>query len=515
MSFAMNVDQLFAFAETNDNGKPALIDSAARQVTIPQMMQDIKSMAGGCVQLNLPAKSKIAILALNSIESLQMLYAIILAGHVSVPLNLRWTPSELAVAIDDSNSQVLVVDDTFAPMVAPILAASQSIQKVIYLGTQEAQIQGLSLTEFLAEPIKFNLRRDPSEEALICYTSGTTGSPKGVVHTHHSIMAGAEVCALSNMPQKEHLYLSCFPYFHIAGYLIAFSRILQQATQFIVPMFRPDIIINALKNVQIDELGMAPTMIQMLINDEQFNAQDFAQVKGILYGSSPIAAGLLKQLQDCLPHINLVQGYGMTEAGIFCFLPPQFHQGELARISAAGQVTTPINQVLIEDDKGQELAIGEIGEVVIYGPTIMSHYHNKPEQTAETRVRGGIRSGDLGYKDEMGVIFLKDRKKDMIITGGENVYSSEVESAISLHPDVALVAVIGIFHEKWGEAVHAVIQPKAGKNPTQEDILDFLRGNLAGYKCPYSVSFIEQMPLSSTNKILKHQLRQPFWQKVH
>ncbi len=511
MSIAMNIDQLFDFAETNDNGNPALIDMSARQVGFKDMVQQIRAMAGGFKSLNLGDKSKIALLALNGIDSLQMLYATMLAGHVAVPLNLRWTPSELAVAIDDSNSQVLVVDDTFAPMVAPILAASNSIQNIIYLGAKAAEVDGLNLSEFIAEPIEFNLSRDPSEEALICYTSGTTGSPKGVVHTHHSIMAGAEVCALSNMPKKDGVYLSCFPYFHIAGYLITFSRILQQSTQFIVPMFRPDLLMTAVKKFTIDELALAPTMIQMLINDEQFNAQDFAQVKGILYGSSPIAAGLLKQLQSCLPHIQLVQGYGMTEAGIFCFLPPQFHQGKLARISAAGQVTTPINQVLIENEQGQELPRGEIGEIVIYGPTIMSHYHNKPEQTATTRVRDGIRSGDLGYKDEMGVIFIKDRKKDMIITGGENVYSSEVESAISLHPDVAMVAVVGIPHEKWGEAVHAIIQPKSGKAPTYEEISAHLKDNLAGYKRPYSISLMDALPLSPTNKILKHQLRAPFW----
>lgn len=511
MDITMNIDRLLHLVEGSPTGNPLLMDLSGRSFNEMEVVRHIKKMAGGLAQLKLAPQTSVAILALNCIEGLEMMLATIVSGNVAVPLNLRWTPPELVVAINDADAQVLVVDDTFAAAVEPIMAATDTIKHVVYIGANDTPKGAVALADFLAEPLALNLTRNPDTDCFICYTGGTTGSPKGVVHTHKSIMSGVEVLALTNSPTKDKVFLGCFPYFHIAGYLPAFARFLQQSPSLIVPMFRPDMIINAVKNFTVDELGLAPTMIQMLLSDEQFKAEDFNKVSGILYGSSPIAEGLLNQLKHDLPHVKLVQGYGMSEVGIPCFLKPNFHHGELARIAGAGQVTTPISQVKIEDEEGNELPTGETGEIVFYGPTIMKRYHNKPEQTAQTLRNGGIYSGDIGYKDDMGVIFIKDRKKDMIITGGENVYSVEVESAISNHPDVAMVAVIGIPHEKWGEAVHAVIQPVQGKEPTLEDIDAFLKGKLAGYKCPRSVSLIEQIPLSPVNKVLKHQLRQPFW----
>lgn len=513
----LNIDTLLHFINTNPTGKPILTDLSGRSLTEPEVVRHVKSIAAGLIQLKLVPQTSVAILALNAIEGLEMMLATMVSGHVAVPLNLRWTPPELVVAIDDADAQVLVVDDTFAAAIEPIMAATDTVKHVIYIGSKEPPKGAISLAEFTAltdnvvGSFKLNLNRDPNTDCLICYTGGTTGTPKGVVHTHQSIMSGATVLALGNILTKDKTLLGCFPYFHIAGYLVAFARILQQSPSLIVPMFRPDIIINAVKNFTVDELALAPTMIQMLISDADFKTEDFLQVSGIIYGSSPITEGLLNQLKSKLPHVNLTQGYGMSEAGLPCFLKPDFHQGALARIAGAGQVITPINRVVIEDEQGNELPRGETGEIVFYGPTIMKRYHNKPEKTAETLRNGGIYSGDIGYKDDMGVIFIQDRKKDIIITGGENVYSVEVESAISKHPDVAVVAVIGIPDEKWGEAVHAVIQPVPDIAPTLADIDAFLKDKLAGYKCPRSVSLIEQMPLSPANKILKHQLREPFW----
>ncbi len=197
----------------------------------------------------------------------------------------------------------------------------------------------------------------------------------------------------------------------------------------------------------------------------------------------------------------------MTEAGICVFLGPQFHVGDLARIDAAGQPGAPSVRIRIEDDDGYEVPNGESGEIVFYSPGVMARYQNKPEATAEAIRNGGLRSGDVGYVDEMGVLFLKDRLKDMIITGGENVYSGEVESAVSTHPGVAMVAVIGVPDETWGETVHAIIVPSGDVAPTLDDIQAHVKERIAGYKCPRSISIVKELPLSPMNKVLKHELR--------
>ncbi|MEP4702737.1 MAG: AMP-binding protein, partial [Parasphingorhabdus sp.] len=266
-------------------------------------------------------------------------------------------------------------------------------------------------------------------------------------------------------------------------------------------------IIAAVTKFGVNELGFAPTMMQMLMEDEAFNAKDFKSVSRVLYGSSPISAGLMAQLKKNFPKAGFVQAYGMTEAGICVFLAPQFHIGDLARIDAAGQPGAPSVRICIEDENGNEVPQGESGEIVFYSPSVMAEYQNNPSATAEAKRNGGLRSGDIGYLDDMGVLFVKDRMKDMIITGGENVYSVEVESAVSTHPDVAMVAVIGIPDEKWGETVHAVIVPAGDKEPKLEDIQTHVKDQIAGYKSPRSISVVKELPLSPMNKVLKHELR--------
>ncbi|MEP3633417.1 MAG: AMP-binding protein [Shimia thalassica] len=501
------LDQLFEFVERSDSGQPAFQDLSGRSVSGPEFSKKTRQTAAGLANLGVSSGAGVAILGLNSVETFQTLCATGLAGLVAVPLNLRWSPDELVYAIDDAGVEILAVEAPFLPLVAAIRAKTKSIRHVILMGPGEVPEDVLPLAEVTGDAVALDMTRDPDDKLLILYTGGTTGKSKGVVHTHATLMAGAEVLVQSNFPAAGQTYAGCFPFFHVAGVAPALARLMQKSTNFLVPMFRPDFIIAAVTKFGVDELGFAPTMMQMLMADEAFEAKDFQDVSRVLYGSSPISAGLMAQLHKNFPKAGFVQAYGMTEVGICVFLGPQFHIGDLARIDAAGQPGAPSVRVRIEDEQGNEVAQGESGEIVFYSPSVMAEYQNNPAATAEAVRNGGLRSGDIGYLDNMGVLFVKDRMKDMVITGGENVYSVEVESAVSTHPDVAMVAVIGIPDEKWGETVHAVVVPAGDKEPTLEDIQAHVKDQIAGYKSPRSISIAKELPLSPMNKVLKHELR--------
>ncbi|MCX7567911.1 AMP-binding protein [Sulfitobacter sp. F26169L] len=504
---ANTLDHLFDYVERGDSGQPAFQDLSGRSLSGPEFSRLTRRTAAGLKALGATSGAGVAILGLNSVETFQTLCASGIAGLVAVPLNLRWSPDELVYAIEDAGVEILAVEAPFLPLVDAIRAKTDRIKHVILMGEGDAPEGVTPLAEVSGDALPLDLDRDPDTELLMLYTGGTTGKSKGVIHTHATLMAGAEILVQANFPAAGKSYAGCFPFFHVAGTAPALARLMQRSTSFLVPMFRPDFIVAAVTKFGVQELGFAPTMMQMLMADDAFNAADFANVERILYGSSPISEGLMSQLQKNFPDAGFVQAYGMTEAGICVFLGPQFHVGDLARIDAAGQPAAPSVRIRIEDEQGNEVPRGESGEIVFYSPSVMARYQNQPDATAQALRGGGLRSGDVGYLDDMGVLVLKDRMKDMIITGGENVYSVEVESAISTHPDVAMVAVIGVPDDKWGEAVHAVIVPAGDKAPTLDSIQAHVKDKIAGYKAPRSISIAKELPLSPMNKVLKHELR--------
>ncbi|GHB17017.1 putative long-chain-fatty-acid CoA ligase [Pseudovibrio japonicus] len=511
-SGGMNFDKLVNYLGSVEMGRPLLNDLSGRTLTSKQFAMRARQFAKGLETLGVEKGSRVALLSLNSFEYAEAMVGAILADMIFVPLNIRWSAQELLYAIDHSQMNTIVYDDTFAPMVNAIKEQAGSLKHFIHIGQSDVD-EGVSRYEsLLEEPCELQLGRDVNTECFMSYTGGTTGFPKGVVHTHQSMLSCANILAINGTPTLPGAAMIVMPLFHLSGYGPILSRLLQNRPLVIVPMFRPDLIVAAVKTFDVTSFFMAPVMFQMLINAPEFNSEDFEDVTQISYGASPISEALLKLVQESFPKTGLTQAYGMTEAGAGVFLWPQFHSGEYARISAAGQASSPLLDVRVEDEEGNELPPNCVGELVFYTPSIMSRYYNAPEQTAAAIRNGGYRTGDVGLKDEFGVLFLKDRLKDMIITGGENVYTAEVESAISLHPDVAMVAVIGIPDETYGEAVHAVIVPREGTAPTFEDIRSHVKGRIAGYKCPRSISLVDELPLSAMNKVLKNKLREKFWE---
>jgi acyl-CoA synthetase (AMP-forming)/AMP-acid ligase II len=280
----------------------------------------------------------------------------------------------------------------------------------------------------------------------------------------------------------------------------------------ILPAFEPGAVIEAIREHRIGTTVMVPTMIQMVLQHASFSPESMSSLRRLVYGASPMPTKLIRNLLSLLPELELIQGYGMTEAAtVLTVLTGCDHRQGDSRLTSAGRALPGV-ELSIQDVEGHPLAPGEVGEVCARGGNFMREYWNRPEETAAALRDGWYHSGDVGYLDEAGYLYLVDRAKDMIVTGGENVYSAEVENAIASHSDVAQVAVIGIPDEAWGEAVHAVVVVLPGRDPTAEEIIAHARRSIAGYKAPKSVSFRhEPLPMSAAMKVLKRELRAPFW----
>ena len=282
------------------------------------------------------------------------------------------------------------------------------------------------------------------------------------------------------------------------------------------PGFDPDAFLELIEKERITAVNMVPTMLQMLFDHPRFADYDISSLELIVYGASPMPKALLERIMQTIPEVQLMQGYGQTELAPICtVLLPEDHQldGPLAhRRSSVGRPAVGI-EVKIVDDEIRRLPTGETGEIAVRGKNTMMGYWNKPEQTAATLVDGWVLTGDVGYFDEDGYLYLIDRVKDMIITGGENVFSVEVENALTSHPGVQMAAVIGIPSEEWGESVHGIVIADPDNTPTEEELIAHCKGRIAGYKCPKEITFRNgEFPLSGAGKVLKTELRKPFWE---
>jgi len=313
----------------------------------------------------------------------------------------------------------------------------------------------------------------------------------------------------------EAVLLRAAPMFHMADMAVGYLGVLQRACNIVLPVFHPVTVMEAIERHHIDTALLVPTMIQMLVHHPDAGKHDLSSLRTLVYGASPIQEKVLLDTMALLPGIRLFQAYGQTEvAPVATVLGADHHsvQGAAAgMLRSCGRPTLGV-EVKVVDAFGKEVARGIVGEIAVRGPSMMQGYWKKPEQTKVALPGDGwLRTGDGAYMDERGYLFIVDRVKDMIVTGGENVFSAEVENALASHPDVATCAVIGIPDPQWGEAVHAVVVPKPGRTPTAEALIAHCKAAIAGYKCPKGVEFRDALPLSGAGKVLKTELRKPYW----
>ncbi|MGJ8686285.1 MAG: AMP-binding protein, partial [Spongiibacteraceae bacterium] len=331
--------------------------------------------------------------------------------------------------------------------------------------------------------------------------------------------SGLSIAASSNADENSTV-LHCAPMFHMADLATVFMYSILGSKHVIVSAFEPLLVMNAIAELGVSDTLMVPAMLQMVFDHPDFDAAKLQGLKALLYGASPMPEGLLRKILSTLPNLELTQAYGQTEmAPIVTILSPADHRAAIsgdeksARLLRAAGRSCYAVQIKTVDEEGNTVPLGTVGEVCTRGPNAMLGYWNKPEQTAAALKDNWVHSGDAGYIDEEGYLFIVDRVKDMVVTGGENVFSAEVESALSTHPAVAQVAVVGIPHDDWGEAVHAIVVGRPGVACTEADIIAHAREKIAPYKCPKSVSFRDEpLPLSGAGKVLKRELRAPYWE---
>jgi long-chain acyl-CoA synthetase len=467
--------------------------SGATRSTFRELHARVAHVAAALSRHGFGVGDRLAILLPNEAEYLELVYACTWLGVIAVPLNTRLSAVEIDRVLADASPRGLI---RHSSLPAPTLQVSWQL----VLDEEPLDARG----ESAPEPVY-----DPEAIAALIYTSGTTGRPKGVVLTHANILANVDHSNYWVPFGEDSVYLHAAPAFHIADFPLMFAAPAQGACQVTIPKFSPTGFCEAVQRERVSHTVLVPTMINLLTDSWDIAAYDLSSLKVCGYGGSPMAPELIRRTRELLPELELFQVYGLSETGYLTGLRDNEHTA--SRLTSCGR-TCPGVDLRVVDELGEEVEPGQTGELVARGANVMRGYWNNPEET-ERAFRGGfLRTGDVGYQDADGFFFILDRLKDLIVTGGENVYSGEVEAVLYEHPAVREAAVFGIPDPTWGELVTACVVLEPGSTLTAGELVAHCRRSLANYKVPRHVEFSEtELPKSGSGKILKRALRERYW----
>ncbi len=479
-----------------------IASEAQHDHTFEHLVSDVARHAAALHARGVRAGDRVAMLSPNNDALVVQLFACWWLGAVACPLNVRWSVPELRHALGDCGARLLLVDAAFAG------AASELAGIATVLRTEALVAQAHDLG-----PLE-DTRTGGDALAAILYTGGTTGRAKGVMLSHANFWCAAMTrgAELNNSPASITLLVA--PLFHVAGLGRLIGQSIVGGGCITMPQFRPAGAIEAIARHGVTDIVVVPSMLQSLLDDPSFDPARVKSLDRIAFGAAPMPPDLLDRALAAWPHAEFFQAYGLTEtAGAVCINLPSNHtaqaraSGRLASVGRAGLGA----EIRVVDEHGHDLPRGTVGEIIVRGPMVTRGYWAQPDATAQALRDGWFHTGDGGRMDADGYLFIADRLKDMVISGGENVYPAEVEAVLRTHPAVADVAVIGIPDERWGEVVHAVVVLRAThadrEAALRDELLPWCRRQLAGYKCPRSMEFTAALPLSAAGKVLKTQLR--------
>jgi long-chain acyl-CoA synthetase len=487
-------------AEHLSGTQPAIVCGDVR-LTYAELTDRVRRSAAGLRSLHVEPGDRVATLMLNCHRYLETYFAVPGIGAVLVPLNNRHVLAEHRYICEDAGVRVLLVDEAHAEIAEQLRDVVKDV--VLVPGDYE---RGLAAAA--PEPLDSDV--DPESLAGLFYTGGTTGAAKGVMLSHRNLMANAMHTALALGYEEADTYLHAAPMFHQADAASTYAVTWLGGGHAFVPAFAPQPVLDVISSERVSLASFVPVMINALVNEPALATANLSSLRRVMHGGAPIAPDLLRLAIDALG-CSFTQGYGMTEAApILTVLRNEERLLDSPRLASAGRQVAGV-QVVVRRPDGIPCAADEVGEITARGPNIMQGYWNKPEETAAVLKNGWYWSGDLGKEDDEGYLFVVDRAKDMIISGGENVYSVEVEAALSAHPAVLECAVFGIPDDEWGEAVHAVVVAKPATTLTALELQACCKERIAGFKVPKSITFTDALPKSGAGKILKRDLREPFW----
>lgn len=495
--------------------KPALVMSD-RVLTYTDFERQTNIIARALIRDGLTAGDRIAFLGRDSIDGLCLLFGVARAKGVCVPINWRLAADEIAYIIKHSGARSLFVDHESLPLVTTVLGQLDEPLRIIVIGDVSTDHLGfLHWLQADAGPMP-SFEYSPDDVVVQMYTSGTTGKPKGVQLAHRTFFGIAGSLREHGDPwfgwTSDDVQMVCLPSFHIGGLWCMARGLALGNTNIVLRSFDASAVLTAVPRHRVTILLMVPAMMQVVLREPDCATTDFSSLRVMIYGGSPISTTLLAQAMTVFCR-DFVQFYGLTETGnVAVSLRPADHrEGGEERLRAAGKPLPGVT-VRILDSEGNQVPEGVIGEIAIRSPARMVGYWNAPEETAKTLVDGWIITGDAGYADSQGFIYLCDRIKDMIIVAGENVYPAEIEEVIRKHPDVIDTAVVGVPDDIWGEAVKAFVVLRPDANVRAAEIIRMTRSKLADFKAPKSVEFVTQLPRNASGKLLKNKLREPYWQ---
>jgi len=489
-------------------------------LTYEELYERVMRLAHGFLSLGLEKGDRITVLMLNCHRFLELYYGTMFAGLVIVPLNVRWGAREFTHALVDCQPKVFVLDATIYEHLKPYLEQLKllGVQHFLFCG-ENAPSGMIAYEDLLRNSATEEPRLEITDEDLVglFYTSGTTGHPKGAMLTHTNLMMNAYHAQLAFQFYRDSIYLHAAPMFHLADGAGTFTVTWHGGTHAFVPRFDPEAVLTAIETKKVSTVVLIPTMINWLLHHPGIEKRDLGSLTQILYGASPMPVDRLKEAMKVF-QCHFQQGYGMTEAApLVSVLTAEDHKRGLESkeqiLASAGKPILGV-EVRIVDDSDHDVKPGEIGEVLVRGPNVMKGYWNRPEES-EKALRGGwYHTKDMAKYDEEGYIYIVDRKDDMIITGGENVYSTEVESVLYEHPAVLEAAVIGVPDEKWIQAIRAVVVLRPDHQLSEKELIDFCKQHLSHYKVPKGVDFVRELPKGGTGKILKSVLRDQYRVKL-
>jgi len=467
--------------------------SAGTRSTFKELRARVARVAGALTRHGFKAGDRLAILLPNEPDYIELVYACAWLGVVAVPLNTRLSAVEIDRVLTDANPRGLIRHSSL-----PVPTVQVSWQVVLDQDPLDIQ------SDSIPDPIY-----DPDAILALIYTSGTTGRPKGVEIRHANILENVYHTNFWFPLEEGEVHLHAAPIFHIADFPFMFAAPAFGACQVTIPKFNPQSFCETVHRERVTHTVLVPTMINMLTQFPDLKKYDLTSLKHLGYGGSPMAPELVHRTRQVLPNVKLVQVYGLSEAGFLTGLLDHEHTED--KLTSCGRPCLGID-VRVVDQSGREVETGQTGELVVRGGNVMRGYWNNPQETAHAFRNGFFRTGDIGYQDANGYFYILDRLKEMIVTGGEKVYSGEVEAVIYTHPAVREVAVFGIPDPKWGELVMACVVLKPGKTLSADELTAYCRRSLANYKIPRRVEFSDtELPKSGSGKILKKVLRERFW----